>query len=205
MKALQTSRQHNEIWLVWIAVTGMGWVMGLTVTALCKELVLKPLPLGSDILVGLLVGGLMVGLVQWVYLQPSAIRVDLWMLATTGGWTLSFLLVLLLARFVNQGMVGLLGGVGGGVLLGIAQCLVIVPKVTGRGDWVGMTVGSWTVALLIGSVATRKEEVLTVKPGFEIVGANALVGWALITLVIGVTIIFGFPRPDDRRFGGGGQ
>lgn len=205
MKALQTSRQHDEIWLVWIAVTGIGWVIGLTVASLCRELVLKPLPLGSDILVGLLVGGLMVGLVQWVYLQPSVVRADLWILVTTIGWTLSLLLALLLARFVNQGMVSLLGGVGGGVILGMAQWLVIVPNVTGRGDWVGMTVGSWTVALVIGSVATRKEQLLAVKPGFEIVGANALVGWALVTLLVGVTLIFGFSRPDDHRFSGGGQ
>jgi hypothetical protein len=202
LKALQTSRQYNEIWLIWIVVTGLGWVIGLTVAALCRELILKPLPLGSDILVSLFVGGLMVGLVQWIYLQPNAIRVDLWMLATTGGWTLSLLLVLLLARFVNQGMVSLLGGVGGGVLLGTAQWLVIVPKVTGRGDWVGMTVGSWTVALLIGSVVTRKEQVLTVIPGFEIVGTNALVGWTLVTLVVGVTLIFAFPKPNDRPFSG---
>lgn len=200
MRALNYSGDHNETWLVWILVTGISWVVGLFVASFFHQSMLASLPFGWGLVFGLAAGGVLIGLIQWQFLQPEVEKIGVWMLATMLGWGIGFLATMLVARFVNLISVSLFGGALGGVICGFAQRRVMIPQVRGRTDWLLMTVFSWMTALTVGAVAARKAELLTIQPGFDVIGSASLIGWTFITLVGGVILIFTFPKPDEHPF-----
>ena len=203
MRALSYSRDSNEDWLIWVVVTGMSWVVGLLAAAVIAQGFPIVVPVVVRFAGGFVVGGAMIGLMQWTFLQPEARTGRIWMLATSAGWTLGLLVTLFVARFANLLVVSLLGGASGGLIFGLAQWLVIIPQVRGRGDWLLMTVSSWTAALTLGSLIARKSQSLNMPPDFEIVGSSGILGWVFIVLVSGMFLIFLFPKPDNRPFSGG--
>jgi hypothetical protein len=203
MRALNYSGNHNETWLVWILVTGISWVIGLFIAAVFSQSILASLPFGSGLVFGLAAGGILIGFIQWQFLQPEVEKIGVWMLATMLGWGMGFLVTLLVARFVNLISVSLFGGALGGIIFGFAQWRVMIPKVRGRTDWLLMTMLSWITALTVGAVAARKAQLLTIQPGFDVIGSAIMLGWTFITLVGGVILIFTFPKPDKHPFSGG--
>jgi len=203
VRALSYSRNSNEDWLIWVVVTGMSWVVGLLAAAVIAQGVSIGVPIVVRLAGGFIVGGAMIGLTQWTFLQPEARTGRIWMLATITGWTLGLLVTLFVARFANLLVVSLLGGASGGLIFGLAQWLVIIPKVRGRGDWLLMTISSWTAALTLGSLIVRKSQPLNIRPDFAIVGSSGVLGWVFIVLVSGIFLIFFFPKPDNHPFGGG--
>lgn len=203
MRVLSYSRNSNEDWLIWVVVTGLSWVVGLFAAALIAQSISMGLPIVVRLAAGFVVGGAVIGLMQWTFLQPEARTGRSWMLATSAGWALGLLVTLFVARFTSLLVVSLLGGASGGLIFGLAQWLVILPKVRGRGDWLLMTISSWTAALTLGSLIVRKTQPLYIRPDFDIVGSSGILGWVFIVLVSGMFLIFFFPKPDNHPFSGG--
>lgn len=181
----------------------MSWVVALFAAALIAQGFSFGMPIVFRLAGGFVVGGAWIGWMQWMFLQPEARTGRIWMLATITGWTLGLLVTLLVGRFTDLLILSLLGGASGGLIFGLAQWLAMIPQVRGRGDWLLMTIASWTAALTLGSLIVRKTQPLSTRPDFDIVGSSGILGWVFIVLVSGIFLIFLFPKPDNHPFSGG--
>jgi hypothetical protein len=94
----------------WLALRRFGhvswlWILSLPVSLLASVLVMRHspnigLPFAVDdesplaLTTGYLIGGLLIGLPQWILLRPILSKASLWLLATAGGLALGSLVVL---------------------------------------------------------------------------------------------------------------
>jgi hypothetical protein len=103
-------------------------------------------------------GGMMMGLGQWLMLRRRVRRTGWWILATALAWPA--------AIWASWGLEGLVGNWGGwypgwaviGAVVGLAQWLVLLRRVRWSGLWVlataiGSYLGSWVTALLPSGTA----------------------------------------------------
>ena len=201
MDILDYWSEKVEGWLVWVLVTGISWIVGLVVVSVLMRPVVADFPYRLGLVSSLLVGGAMVGIIQWTVLHPGAEKIGRWMLATTAGWTLCLLLDVLIAHIPIRLVLGLAGGAIGGIVLGYFQWRVMIPGIEARQEWVLMTIASWMLAFTLGLLAPSDIRSLAVESGFEGVGGAGILGWSFITLVGLLILILAFPKPDEPPFG----
>ncbi len=113
-----------RFWLQWVLATAVGWAVGTTAG-------------------GALVGTV-VGVAQWLVLRRRVARAGWWVLATAVGW----LVGMAVCGFVDEVLdwtVWYVSGAAGGVVVGVAQWLVLRRRVARAGWWVLPTVASGVV------------------------------------------------------------
>jgi hypothetical protein len=201
MDTLGYLSEKVEGWLVWVLVTGISWIVGLVVVSVLMRPAIADLPYGLGLVSSLLVGGAMLGIIQWMVLHPEADKIGPWMLATIAGWTLCLLLDTLIAQIPIPLVVGLAGGASGGIVLGCFQWWIMVPGVRMRREWLLLTIASWMFAFTLGLLAPSDMRSLTVRLGFEGVWGAGILGWSFIILVGLLLLILAFPKPDETPFG----
>jgi hypothetical protein len=201
MELLNDLSAKVEAWLVWVLVTGISWIVGLVLVSVLMRPAVADLPYQLGLVSSLLVGGAMVGIIQWMVLHPEAEKIGRWMLATIAGWTLCLLLDAVIASISVPLAVGLVGGAVGGIVLGYFQWRVMVPGIKAGREWMLMTIASWMLALTLGLLAPSDMRSLTIAVGFEGVWGAGILGWSFITLVGLLILILAFPKPDETPFG----
>jgi hypothetical protein len=129
-----------NLWLRWLAVTAFGWILGGVL-----------LPDLAPLLGGLVVGGL-----QWVVLRQSIRQAGWWVLASAVGWALGWAIVAALVPLEY----GFLTGIVLGAAMGILQWLILQRQFYRAGWWIAISVLAWTAGLslltgplLVGAVA----------------------------------------------------
>lgn len=120
----------------WLMATTVGWVMGGFLAA------------G----VALLVTGAAIGVLQWIPLEKRLPQAGRWIIATWAGWALAQVELIMF----NPGQNRFITGVVVGLLVGIAQWLLLRNHVRWAAWWVVMNVVAWTsgFALLPGFFTT---------------------------------------------------
>ena len=128
------------VWIQWLAVTAFGWILGAVL-----------LPALAPV-----VGGLVVGSLQWVVLRQRLPQAGWWVLASAAGWVLGWALV---AALVPPEL-GFLTGIVLGAAMGILQWLFLRRQFYRAGWWIAISVLAWTAGLslltgplLVGAVA----------------------------------------------------
>jgi len=148
-------------WLKWTVASILGLVLGWALTfAVIWSLkavfgVADEDALASFILLPSI--GISVGLFQWLVLRPHIPQAIWWVLASITGWAIGLPLAQALFRAVNAAMEGAIeGSFAGtiqitvfGVLIGLAQWLVLRQHVSKAGWWILASIMSLNVAFLI--------------------------------------------------------
>jgi hypothetical protein len=126
----------------WVVLLTLGWRVGLRL----GESLIGNGPIGA--VVGMLIGGLILGVAQWLVLRPLLIRPIGWVVATVVGVGLGTV-VGLVADSAAPAVAGLVGPVVLAIALGVAQWLVLRSAVPRAGWWVVATIGSLLLAFLL--------------------------------------------------------
>ncbi len=185
---MNTERAHVGwgFWLWWVLASTVGWVLGGEVGVLSVWIV------G---LVGIVVG---LGIAQWLVLRQHLSRAGWWVLASTVGWVVGLVVGgsvnLVVGGAVNLFVVVGLVGIGFGI--GIAQWLVLRPHLSRAGWWVlastvGLAVGGAVGVAVGGAVgiavggSISLASILSLVVGFPVSGAvyGAITGGAMVWLL----------------------
>jgi hypothetical protein len=98
--------------------------------------------LPSDlVLLGL---GLPIGVMQWLVLRQHLSHTAWWVLASTLGWALGWLLV----GAAIPPEVGFLAGTAVGAAVGVAQWFVLRRQLYQAGWWIAVSILGWTLGLM---------------------------------------------------------
>jgi len=192
---LKTFSDWFQAWLLWIAVTAVSWALGLVVALSIARVLGAILPLEVGLVIGGVAGGALIGCAQWLFLRPEVRGIGAWTVATAGGWVAGLVVTALAGMVTDLAVAKLAGGVLGGLTFGLAQWPALHPERMRRGEWLLVTITSWTAALALpltfpqvseGSGILADETVGTAMAG--------AVGFALIGVVALTTLVLLFPR-----------
>jgi hypothetical protein len=151
MKVLKTVSAWFEAWFAWLPATGVTWAVSLVLAVLIVAAVGPALPQEASLALAGLAGGALIGLAQWLLLNPGVRGAGVWILTTAVGWVASLALVALVVTGLGHIWGRLAGGVLGGLVLGGMQWLALRPEAK-RVQWLLMTVSGWTAAVALSLV-----------------------------------------------------
>jgi hypothetical protein len=115
------------LWLQWVMLTTLGWILGGVVF---PEL-------------GLLVGGVVLGILQWAVLRQQLRQAGWWIAASGVGWALGWAMAIILL----PPELGVLAGPLIGLTVGSLQWLVLRREVRRAGWWLVVSPLAWTAGL----------------------------------------------------------
>lgn len=181
----------------WVRATSLGWLLGVplvVVFALGGEVVGIG---GVQVLVGLGMGA-GVGLIQARVLKSSVERSWTWVLVTTGGLALPFLLTDLAAKF-NWGLGYSLSGcvAMGGFLAGVGQARLLRTRLGESANWVLASVLGWSLggaAAELGNTLVSAHALRGLQ-GAVVFLALSVLGGPVLGLVTGLALRPTAPRP----------
>lgn len=174
---------------LWMSWTGLTWL------AFVSSLLLVEVGERSDVsLVEGTIGGVLVGLAQWLALRghlPNAAR---WMVATVVSWgALTLFHIGALGwmapgtpNLFFRGVLGVLYGGYVGAGLGVGQWLALRSQVEEAWRWVPLNAGIWAVAIALGWLIGGSLRLASNLFVSEVIGL--MVAWAAIAVLSGIGI-----------------
>ena len=163
-----------EFWLSWMLVLGISWPGIAILTTLLSDL------FGSDnlseinLILTALIGGVLVGIVQWFFLRPAGPGAALFILGTAIGWA-------------------------AGLVLGLFQWPFLRVELRNGWVWLMMSAAGWALALGTGSLLAHRGALAAVYEPLALGSLAALLGWVVVGLVAVVFLIGLFPRQRARE------
>lgn len=172
-------------WLYWILTTCVGWCVGLVLVLIAAASAGVVFSESLSLAASSLLGGSLIGLIQWRVMRPPIRGASSWLTATAVGWFVGVAATAGIASGSDSTVMVLIGAVIGACLFGFAQWLVLLPAMGRRNEWMLITVLGWTAAVALGvsfldtADGTAGELLVEV----AIAGATGLVVLGLIAMV----------------------
>jgi hypothetical protein len=141
-----------RFWFLWLMASAFGWGMGLYWGWFADgdPIILKSLPtviLGGYL--GVAVGGILVGVLQWLVLRRFIARAGRWVLTSLGAAAVVGVVIFGVGLLNEE--VGWLVGVGVfGTVVGVLQWAVLRREVPWAGWWIVVSTVGWVVGLPLG-------------------------------------------------------
>jgi len=151
MKNTRTESMDWALWFYWIMATSTGWLIG--------NIFFNGIPV--------IIAGALISALQWAVLYQRIHKAWRWAVFSVAGWTFGYVLFVLLSAL----HLGLPAGMLIGLIVGIAQWLLLRKEVNWAGWWIIISTMAWTTGL-------------NLLPGLLTSGAlpGALTGLALVIL-----------------------
>lgn len=160
--AVLISTTRTPLWRRWVIATTLGVALGACASFL---------------------GGILVGLAQWLVLRKLSARPNRWVFATGVGWVLGRILAMLIASsFTGYSIARILAIAFGSpfmfALLGLAQWFVLKERFANARWWIFSTTVGGTIGMAVGVAIGLATSLL-------------ISGWAVILGIISFAVIFG--------------
>ena len=165
MAACSRREQLWRFWLWWVLASTVGWAVG----GFGGWAVVGSLPRGiiGDGTVVVVVGGFVLGALQWLVLRRQVARAGWWVVASIAAMAVVGVLVVAL----DEGAVV----AGGGLVVGVLQWLVLRRQVALAGWWVPASAVGWVVGGFVSGIVGDATGVSWI----------AAAGWAVLGVVYG--------------------
>ncbi len=194
MDGFKSLMKELQAWLLWFVVTAVGAALGLIMTLTTAQLAGALLPAEVSALLGSIMGGALMGLVQWLFLRPVPKGVPGWLLATGLGWAAALVIVTLPGLVTDLVAVWVMGAAGGSFILGLAQWLALDATQMRRGEWWLVTAIGWTAAWGWATLLGPGDGPATFAGGLIGAAVAGTTGLVLIGIVALATLVLLFPR-----------
>ncbi|MBI3158791.1 MAG: hypothetical protein HYZ26_04220 [Chloroflexi bacterium] len=188
---VQVAIKRLEDWLVWVIITGIAWIAGLVLAVALLETALSALPAALSLPLARLLGGALLGLVQWAYLLRGRAKLLRFLAASALAWPLALLAYDLILGASQSPLLAGLGGLAGGAVMGAVQMWAILEADEKR-IWLASSVPGWVAALALGRQAVF-DEVAPLANTWQY-SLPLGIGWVFLAMLAVVAIVLVFPR-----------
>lgn len=185
-------------WLRWTVVTAVGWSLAYLLALAIAQLTGLLFPTSMGLVAGTLLGGLLLGGLQWHFLSPPSENMWRWTVVTAVGWTLTLLAIALISRPLGLGLGLIPTAFLGGIVFAAVQQLALEPPSTHEVRyWWLTTIAGWTAAGAVGAtMRTAAEQDLVAQFNTAALTINA--GLAIIATIGVFALVVLFPhRPPS--------
>lgn len=199
MKISRTLASQIEYWLLWLGISGICWPLCLVFAVLISQgfaLLFSPV---MAFVLGFIAGGMFLGLVQLVLLQPLTKSKLVWTLATAVGWSLGLIIFALSLKMIGTMTYSLFAAALGGLVFGTVQSLVIFPGSRRKRYWTLSTMLGWGAALALGLVLIGEGEARVLTGDLGAILVAWTVGWCILSIVALVALVILLPKPEKRE------
>lgn len=182
-------RNEPALWLAWTLATAAGLIIGYLPAAL----VVNEVDLGLARVLVPLLGGLLIGVTQWLVLRGYVTRSRDWVLNLAGGWVAGYALGLVVVEFIAVPVVGtVLAYIIFGAIVALFQWPVLRREIPHLWTWVLSNIVGWGLGALLSQVVigalyggqpARPLVVSLVSAAVTGLVAGALTGLALVRIV----------------------
>ncbi len=143
-----------RVWFLWLLAAAIGWGWGVYwgwfINTDPKTLQAVPAVILAGYL-GVVVGGTVMGMLQWLVLRRHVIRAGRWVLATLGGAAVAGVVIFGVGAFNRD--LGWFAGVSSfGTVVATFQWLVLQGQVPRAGWWVLAGTVGWVVGMPLGDI-----------------------------------------------------
>lgn len=194
-------KNEYSVWLQWVFVTITAFLLSLYWVEIGER---------NDIrAVEALIGGILIGLAQWLVLKQHFSQMGWWIFATMISWCLLAVSPLGALGWVVPKVMsipvriifGIIDGVIAGVMFGVGQWWVLKAQVKDAWLWIFVSIVGWTIGLTfawtVGALLRRFTGIFF----GEVIGLT--LGWFLIAAITGIALC-GFaknaaPNPIEIR------
>jgi hypothetical protein len=144
-----------RFWFLWLMAGAVGWGLGVAWGSFAEPDDLNMLQSSPTIIwagyLGVAVGGILIGVLQWLVLRRQLARAGRWVLASLGAAAIVGVVVFGVGMFNAD--VGWVGGAGlFGTAVGVLQWLVLRRQVARAGWWVLASTVGWVVGMPLGDI-----------------------------------------------------
>lgn len=182
--------KFSQEWLLTSMVTAVAW--GIAVIIIFTTSELGSGSLGAIIpWIALIIGGLVIGLGQWLFLSPSVRRGLDWLLISAVSWAAAVFLMLQTINFTDLMPVQIFTAILLGLLFGLAQQLTTHQTGLESRFWLFTSASQWGLTWFITAVTLTEATAITTA------GETAtiwLAGWGVLSVMTTLFLILLFPE-----------
>jgi hypothetical protein len=185
----KVERNEFGLWLGWTLATALGMLLGHLPLVPLVEVI----DLGIARIVAPLLGGLLVGLSQWLVLRGFLTRSSDWILAGGAGWAAAYAIGLFVVQnLTGSFLIGLVAYLLFGVIVGLLQWPVLRREIPNIWAWISANVLGWTLGFFVSQIVVgqlfgpdsyNQALVTAISSGVSGFIAGALTGLALVWIV----------------------
>ena len=190
----KVNRNEFGLWLGWTLATAVGMVVGYLPAALF----IQDVPLWIARVLVPLLAGILISAAQWLVLRNYVVNSRSWMINHTFGWTIGYIIGLLVVSLVSGfPLGGLIGYLLFGIIVALFQFPVLRREIPHLWVWVVANMIAWTLAAYVSQVVAGSVFITTkttlVTSTLLTVGVTGLVGGAITA----IALIWLVRKPDQ--------
>jgi hypothetical protein len=187
---MKTISEQSQEWLLASMVTAVAWGIAVIIIFTTGGLVTGDGALIASWL-ALLGGGLVVGIGQWLFLQPAVRRGLDWLLISGFGWAAAIFLMLQLITFTDLIPVQIFIATLLGLALGLAQQAVTHETGIQSRSWVFNSASQWGLTWFITAVTLTDATPITNTSEMATIW---LAGWGVLSVLTTLFLVLLFPE-----------
>jgi hypothetical protein len=187
---MQSISERSQEWLLASMVTAVAWGVAVILIFTANQLVSETAVVAVRWL-SLLGGGVVIGVGQWLFLQPDVKRGLDWLLVCSFGWAAAMFLMLQLITFTGSASVQIFVAILLGLGFGLVQQAATHLTLYQARHWLFTSSSQWGLTWFI--------TFLTLAEPLDIQTANEmatiwLAGWGLLSILTTLCLILIFPQ-----------
>jgi hypothetical protein len=182
--------KFSQDWLLASMVTAVAWGIAVIIILIVDGLVSREWAFVFSWL-ALLGGGLVVGLGQWLFLQPAVRRGLDWLLVSAFGWAIVIFLMQQLITFTSLIPVQIFSATLLGLALGLGQQAVTHDTDIRSRSWVFNSASLWGLTWFITAITLTDATAITTTSETATIW---LAGWGVLSVLTTLFLVLIFPE-----------
>ncbi len=193
MYAFKRLLQGVEKAFLWLAITGMGLAVGMSISVFFAQTI-PGISEQAAYALALFLAGALLGWAQWRFLAIQVRHLGAWVLLSAAG-LLGGYLAASVALATERSLVLLMAGAAlGGLVCGLVQSLGMRWEARATFSWVGINAFGWGLALLMGLGLLRSLEIEAGLIPAGTISGPWIVGALVVGLLMALAVVALFPR-----------
>jgi hypothetical protein len=198
MTAFKQFVRGVENGFLWLAITGMGLAVGITIAIFVIRVIFPGISEEISQALALLLAGGLLGWSQWRFLDLQVRHLGVWILLSAAGLLGGYLAASGVLATERSLFLLVAGAALGGLVFGLVQAIGLPWDARTAFSWVGINVFGWGLALLMGLGLLRS---LEIEAGLLPSGTPSgpwMVGALVIGLLMALAVVALFPRRETK-------
>lgn len=194
MKTFKSATAIVEAWCLWMPITSISWLIGYSLAGYLTQLTILEISSEVAFVISLICGGILLGLLQWIYLRPEVSGISTWVVVSVCGVTLGFAITTITFKFTSTPLGAFISGAFGGLVLGFVQRFSLLSSARDKVAWILITAVGWALAFGLGMYIFTQGNIASLSGTFQEIVGSWMIGSMVVSLVTILAVVMLFPK-----------